>query len=44
MKGMRGRPSEIRIVHGDGQAKRVLHRELEAVVPGAKVWVPGGGI
>jgi len=44
VKGMRGKPSEIRIVHGDGQAKRVLQRELEAVVPGARVWVPGEGI
>jgi len=44
VKGMRGKPSEIRIVHGDDGAKRVLQGELEAVVPGAKVWVPGSGI
>lgn len=39
--GIKQKPSEIRIVHGDRRAKVVLRRELESRLPGCRVWVPG---
>ena len=44
VKGMRGKPSEIRIVHGDQDAKQVLRGELRKILPEGRVWVPGRGI
>jgi metallo-beta-lactamase family protein len=41
--GMRRGPTEVRIVHGDDEAKRALQRELEARLgSGVAVFVPGG--
>lgn len=40
VKRMRKKPREIRIVHGDEGAKQALRRELERLVPGARVWIP----
>lgn len=40
--GMREKPSEIRIVHGDRDAKRALCKELVSLLPGCRVWVPEG--
>jgi metallo-beta-lactamase family protein len=34
------KPSEVRVVHGDDEAKEALVKKLKAVVPDAKVWVP----
>ena len=34
-------PQEVRIVHGDEQAKLALQRLLQKELPGAKVWIPG---
>lgn len=42
VKRMRHKPTEIRIVHGDDEAKEVLQGKLKEVVPGGKVWVPKG--
>jgi metallo-beta-lactamase family protein len=40
VKRMRHKPSEIRIVHGDDEAKQALRVKLNEVVPDAKVWIP----
>ncbi len=40
VKRMRVKPKEIRIVHGDEDAKAVLRQKLSQVVPEANVWVP----
>ena len=40
VKRMRVKPKEIRIVHGDDQAKLALKDKLLAVVPDSKVWIP----
>ncbi|GAB4257943.1 MAG: MBL fold metallo-hydrolase [Methylomicrobium sp.] len=40
VKGMRVKPSEIRLIHGDEQAKSVLRQALLAVVPAANVLIP----
>jgi len=42
VKRMRWMPSEIRIVHGDNEAKQALQRELQKIVPEGNVWVPNG--
>ena len=34
------KPSEVRVVHGDDEAKEALVKKLKAVVPDAKVWIP----
>lgn len=34
------KPTEIRVVHGDEDAKAILVKKLKVVVPGAKVWIP----
>jgi len=40
VKGMKRKPKEIRIVHGDDIAKRALQVKLQGLVPEAKVWIP----
>jgi len=40
VKRMRWKPSEIRIVHGDNEAKLELQKKLQQVVPDGNVWVP----
>ena len=42
VKRMRHKPKEIRIVHGDDEAKLVLKGKLQGLVPNAKVWIPEG--
>lgn len=42
VKRMRHKPKEIRIVHGDDDAKLVLKGKLMNLVPNAKVWIPEG--
>ncbi|WP_348704135.1 MBL fold metallo-hydrolase [uncultured Neptuniibacter sp.] len=42
VKRMRHRPKEIRIVHGDDEAKLALKGKLQGLVPNAKVWIPEG--
>ena len=42
VKRMRHKPKEIRIVHGDDEAKLVLKGKLQWLVPNAKVWIPEG--
>jgi len=40
VKGMRFKPKEIRIVHGDEAAKVALAEQLNALLPTAHVWIP----
>lgn len=40
VKRMRVKPRQIRIVHGDDQAKAELREKYEALVPGAEVAIP----
>ena len=40
VKRMRKKPKEIRIVHGDDDAKKVLKRKFEDLVPGVLVKIP----
>jgi len=40
VKRMRKKPKEIRIVHGDEKAKKVLKRKFEELVPGVFVDIP----
>lgn len=40
VKGMRKRPAEIRVVHGDMEARQVLARELRRICPQARVLIP----
>jgi metallo-beta-lactamase family protein len=40
VKRMRHKPKEIRLIHGDEEAKRTLAGKMKQVVPGAKVWIP----
>jgi len=42
VKRMRHKPGEIRIVHGDDQAKDTMARHLRKLVPGARVGIPKG--
>ncbi len=42
VKRMRYKPSEIRIIHGDDEAKQALRIKLNEIVPNAKVWIPHG--
>ncbi|WP_415906485.1 MBL fold metallo-hydrolase [Neptuniibacter sp. QD72_48] len=42
VKRMRFMPKEIRIVHGDAEAKQALRMKLQALVLESKVWVPKG--
>lgn len=34
------KPVEVRVVHGDKEAKAALVKKLQAIVPDAKVWIP----
>ena len=43
VKRMRHKPSEIRVVHGDDDAKRALRDKLLGICPNAKVLVPKKG-
>ena len=36
------KPKEIRVVHGDDEAKEALVKKLKSVVPDAHVWIPNG--
>ncbi len=36
------KPKEIRVVHGDDEAKAMLVKKLKVVVPDAHVWIPHG--
>ncbi len=40
IKRMCRKPSEIRLVHGDERAKRILKRELTLICPGSKILIP----
>lgn len=40
VKGMRVKPSEIRLIHGDRQAKASLRQTLLGLVPASKVLIP----
>src|SRR5690606_7150575 len=40
VRRMKKMPKEIRVVHGEEQAKRTLQGELRKLVPNAKVWIP----
>lgn len=40
VRRMRRKPREIRLVHGDDQAKQVLRGKLEQALPGVRVIVP----
>lgn len=40
VKRMRIKPKEIRIIHGDEQAKQVLQQNLQALYPESKIWIP----
>jgi len=40
IKRMRIKPKEIRLVHGDEQAKRVLKENLQNLFPGINTWIP----
>jgi len=40
VKRMRIKPKEIRLVHGDDQAKRILQESMQDLFPEIKVWVP----
>lgn len=42
VKRMRVKPTEIRLVHGDEDAKATLAAEFRKIVPKAKIWVPHG--
>jgi len=42
VKRMRKKPQEIRIVHGDEDAKRVLQQKFRELVPEAQVLIPHG--
>ena len=43
VRRMRVKPQQIRIVHGDDDAKAELQRKYRALVPGTEVVIPGGG-
>ncbi|MCK5831374.1 MAG: MBL fold metallo-hydrolase [Methylococcales bacterium] len=40
VKGIKDKPQEIRIIHGDEDAKHVFQEKLKILLPKAKVWVP----
>lgn len=41
VQGMKVKPGEIRIVHGDRKAKQTLRKTLKSLLPTARVWIPG---
>jgi len=40
VKRMRIKPKEIRLIHGDEQAKQILCSKFQALYPDIKVWIP----
>jgi len=42
IRRMRRRPKEIRLVHGDPEAKAALRAELQALLPDATILIPSG--
>lgn len=40
VKGMRTKPGEIRLVHGDAGAKKSLQQSLRELFPETNVWIP----
>ncbi len=40
VQGIKDKPKEIRIIHGDNEAKQVLQEKLKGLLPEAKVWIP----
>ena len=40
VKRMRNPPSQIRVIHGDAQAKQCLQQKLQQLCPAARVWIP----
>ena len=40
VKRMRIKPKEIRLIHGDEQAKQALLSKFQALYPDIKVWIP----
>lgn len=42
VKRMNRQPKEVRIVHGDNQAKSALRNRLSSLLPGSNVWIPKG--
>ena len=40
VKRMRIKPKEIRLVHGDEQAKAILKDKLCSLYPGIRIWIP----
>ncbi|MCK5189153.1 MAG: MBL fold metallo-hydrolase, partial [Methylococcales bacterium] len=40
VKRMQVKPKEIRLVHGDEQAKSVLQRNLQIMFPDINIWIP----
>ena len=42
IRRMRRRPHEIRLVHGDPEAKAALRAELQALLPDAEILIPKG--
>ncbi|WP_201356409.1 MBL fold metallo-hydrolase [Amphritea japonica] len=41
VKRMGHKPKEIRIVHGDNDAKRILKTEMQEICPAAEILIPG---
>ena len=41
VRSMHKKPQEVRLVHGDSDAKRSLAEGLREVLPKAEVWIPG---
>ena len=42
VRRMKKKPTQIRIVHGDDDAKGELQRRFRTLVPGAEVIIPDG--
>lgn len=40
VKRMHIKPKEIRLIHGDEDAKQVLQERLQRLIPESKVWIP----
>ena len=40
IKRMRHKPKEVRLVHGDRQAKWALKQKIDQLLPESKVWIP----
>lgn len=40
IKRMRKPPQEVRLIHGDDEAKQTLRGKLQQLLPEAKVWIP----